>query len=152
MLRQIARLRLAVAQTKAERPFDVIAWVVLPDHMHCVWHLPDGDADFPTRWRLIKGRFAHQLPAQSRSASKELRGEKGIWQRRYWEHHIRDDADMERHVTYCRLDPVRHGLVERTEDWPFLRIDRPKLTGTMVNDASPAVVPIGANLSHRFGE
>lgn len=132
LVRQIARLRAAVAVTRAERPFDILAWVVLPDHLHAVWRLPEGDADFSTRWRLIKGRFAHGLPAQARSASKRSKSEKGIWQRRFWEHHIRDAPDMARHLRYCHLDPVRHGFVERVEEWPFssVRQDVRHLVGT----------------------
>lgn len=119
LLRELAGLRMAVRKTRAERSFEVLAWVILPDHMHTVWRLPEGDADFATRWRLIKGRFAHGLPAQARSASKERAGEKGIWQRRYWEHHIRGPDDLARHIGYCRFDPVRHGLVERPEEWRY---------------------------------
>lgn len=132
LLREVARLRAAVAQTRAERPFEVLAWVTLPEHLHAVWRLPEGDADYATRWRLIKGRFAHGLPAQGRSASKERAGEKGIWQRRYWEHHIRGADDLAQHVAYVRLDPVRHGLVERPGDWPFgsIRGDPAKLAGS----------------------
>lgn len=149
LLAQIGRLRAAVAKTRAERPFDVLAWVVLPDHMHTVWRMPEGDADYPTRWRLIKGRFAHGLPAQARSASKVRTGEKGLWQRRYWEHHIRDAQDLARHVGYCHSDPVRHGLVERVEDWPFSSVRRDLLAGWKG-------VAVGAGASSqddlRFGE
>lgn len=122
LLREVDRLRDAVAQTRADLPFGVLAWVLLPDHLHTVWQLPEGDGDFALRWRLIKGRFAHGLPAQLRSASKERAGEKGIWQRRYWEHHIRGADDLARHIGYCRLDPVRHGLVERPEEWRYASV------------------------------
>lgn len=137
LLRELAGLRLAVSMTRAERSFEVLAWVVLPDHMHTVWRLPEGDADFATRWRLIKGRFAHDLPAQARSASKGRTGEKGIWQRRYWEHHIRGPDDLARHIGYCRFDPVRHGLVERPEDWRYasVRADLAELDGQDVERA-----------------
>lgn len=124
LLREVARLRLAVCKTRAERPFEVLAWVTLPDHLHAVWRLPEGDADFATRWRLIKGRFAHGLPTQDRGASKARAGEKGIWQRRYWEHHIRGADDLALHIGYCRLDPVRHGFVERPETWPYAFVRR----------------------------
>jgi len=87
-------LRDAVRQARARRPFHIDAWVVIPDHMHCLWTLPEGDANFPCRWRAIKTAFAKSLPVgEPRSLVMTNRGERGIWQRRYWEHTIRDDRD-----------------------------------------------------------
>lgn len=122
LLDHITTLRRAVAVTKAERPFHIRAWVVLPDHLHCVWTLPGGDSDFSTRWRLIKTRFSRALPQGNLRRSHVARQERGIWQRRFWEHHIRDEGDMAEHVTYCWINPVKHGLVERAEDWPYSSI------------------------------
>ncbi|NEX47844.1 REP-associated tyrosine transposase [Pseudotabrizicola algicola] len=119
LLRNIGLLRQAVRQTRAERPFDILAWVVLPDHMHCIWSLPEGDRDYPTRWRLIKSRVSRALPCGPRRASDMARHERGFWQRRYWEHHLRDAPDLSAHLRQCWLDPVRHGLVSRPEDWPW---------------------------------
>lgn len=121
---EVARLREAVAVTRAERPFQIDAFVVLPDHLHCVWTLPAGETDFSTRWRLIKTRFSRGLPMGERRASHERRQERGIWQRRFWEHHIRNEADFAAHVQYCWINPVKHGLVERPEDWPYSSIHR----------------------------
>ena len=121
---QVPRLRAAVALTKAERPFRIVAWVVLPDHLHCVWTLPEGDDDFSTRWRLIKTRFSRVLPKGHLRPSHIARQERGLWQRRFWEHHIRDDADMAAHVQYCWVNPVKHGLVDRPEAWPYSSIHR----------------------------
>lgn len=112
-------LREAVRVTRAERPFRIEAWVVLPDHMHCVWTLPEGDADFSTRWSVIKARFSRAMPLVHRRKSHEMRREHGIWQRRYWEHHIRDDAAYAACVRYCWINPVKHGLVEHPKDWPY---------------------------------
>jgi len=120
----IQRLREAVALTRAERPFHIDAWVVLPDHLHCVWTLPGGDGDFATRWRLIKSRFSRALPPGPLRPSHVARQERGVWQRRFWEHHIRDDADMAAHVGYCWHNPVKHGLVEKPEDWPYSSVHR----------------------------
>jgi putative transposase len=135
LVERVGLLREAVKATRAERPFGVEAWVVLPDHLHCVWRLPEGDADYAVQWRLIKGRFSAALPAaERRSASKVAKGEKGIWQRRYWEHHIRDEADLTEHIRYCWINPVKHGLVERPEEWPFspfYRDGRPPVGGWM---------------------
>jgi len=125
LVREIGRLRDAVRATRAERPFAIDAWVVLPDHLHCVWTLPEGDADFSMRWRLIKGRFAAgQATSGRRSASKVAKCEKGIWQRRFWDHHIRDGRDYAAHVRYCWINPVKHGLVREPADWPHSSIHR----------------------------
>jgi len=117
-------LRGAVSQTRQERPFAINAWVVLPDHLHCVLTLPAGDAGYPTRWRLIKTRFSRQLPVGPLRPSHIRRGERGIWQRRYWEHHIRDNADFAAHVRYCWTNPVKHGFVGSPEEWPYSSIHR----------------------------
>jgi putative transposase len=102
-----------------------VAICVLPDHLHALWALPDGDADFSTRWSLIKSAFSRGFdPTQSRSSSKVAKREKGIWQRRYWEHAIRDDADLERHVDYIHFNPVKHGYVTRVSDWPHSSFHR----------------------------
>ncbi|WBU54216.1 transposase [Paracoccus sp. SCSIO 75233] len=121
---EIEHLRDAVRQTRAERPFAIKAWVVLPDHLHCIWRLPDGDVDYSTRWRLIKSRFSRGLPAGPRRSSHIARQERGIWQRRFWEHHIRDDADFAAHMRYCWWNPVKHGYVSRPEDWPYSSYQR----------------------------
>ena len=131
LTREVAALRRAVAVTKAERPFGIAAWVVLPDHMHCIWEMPAGDRDFGTRWGAIKARFTREVkgqvgwnPTLPRSASKIAKGDGGIWQRRFWEHHIRDERDFATHVDYCHLNPVKHGLVVRPEDWAYSSIHR----------------------------
>ena len=93
---------------------------MLPDHLHCVIELPDGDADFPTRWRLIKMGFSKALPvSERRSGVRVRRGERGIWQRRYWEHLIRDESDYRAHMDYVHINPLKHGLVSRVMDWPY---------------------------------
>jgi putative transposase len=121
---EIERLRVAVRLTRAERPFGVLAWVVLPDHMHCVWTLPEGDAEYSLRWRLIKSRFSRGLPKGRLRPSHVARQERGIWQRRFWEHHIRGEQDLAAALSFCRNNPVRHGLVERPEDWRWSSFSR----------------------------
>lgn len=115
----IGRLRMAVSQTRAERSFDIAAWVVMPDHLHCIWVLPEGDTDYSTRWRLIKTRFSRGLPIGALRDSHIKRQERGIWQRRFYEHHIRNQADFMAHMRYCWWNPVKHGFVTRPEAWPF---------------------------------
>ncbi|MBK4216060.1 transposase [Paracoccus caeni] len=125
----VATLRRAVEVTRAERPFGIEAWVVLPDHLHCIWRLPEGDCDYSTRWRLIKARFSRSVPMGKLRESHVLRGERGVWQRRFWEHHIRDENDFAAHMRYCWFNPVKHGYVERPEDWPFSSYHRDKSAG-----------------------
>lgn len=131
----IAILRDAVARTRERFPFEIDAVVVLPDHLHAVWTLPPGDADFSTRWRLIKTRFAKELPKAERlSEVRARRSERGIWQRRFWEHLIRDEADYVRHVEYCMINPVKHGLVSRVQDWPYSSFHRDARRGVFPLD------------------
>ena len=116
----IELLRQVIRRIKIAHPFTIDAMVVLPDHLHCMWTLPEGDADYKTRWSLIKAGFSRQIPAaEPLSASRMKRGERGIWQRRYWEHLIRDEEDYRRHVDYIHWNPVKHGWVERVADWPY---------------------------------
>lgn len=147
LLEEIDALRTAVRETRAQRPFAIDAWVVLPDHLHCVWTLPAGDDAYAVRWGAIKARFTRAVrdsgkvgfhptfaPDGSRSvvgwnptlrsASKLRKGDAGVWQRRFWEHHLRDAADFEAHVRYCWVNPVKHGLVEVPEAWPFSSVHR----------------------------
>ncbi len=99
--------------------------VVMPDHLHTVWTLPPEDADFALRWRLIKAAFSRALPKREwRSPSLIERGERGIWQRRYWEHTVRNDTDYSRHMDYLHFNPVKHGYVERVRDWPYSSFHR----------------------------
>ena len=129
LVREVDRLRAAVGVTRAERPFHIDAWVVLPDHLHAVWTLPEGDADFPTRWRLIKTRFSRGLPAGPRRASDMARGERAIWQRRFWEHHVRSAEDRAALIRYCHINPVKHGLAETPEEWPYSSVHRERRAG-----------------------
>ncbi|WP_417601338.1 REP-associated tyrosine transposase [Pararhodobacter oceanensis] len=124
LIDEVQRLRHAVARTKRERPFTIDAFVVLPDQLHCVWTLPERDADYATRWRLIKTRFSQGLPRGTRRASHIARRERGIWQRRFWEHHIRDNADYHWHLRFCWNAPVEQNLAKTPFNWPFSSIHR----------------------------
>ena len=107
-------LRQAMRQAMAVRPFAIQAMVVLPDHLHALWQLPVGDVDFSSRWRDIKGHFARGI-----DAPVNRRGEKPVWQRRFWEHAIRDAQDWRRHLDYVHFNPVKHGLATCARDWPY---------------------------------
>jgi putative transposase len=119
LIRHVEQLRTAYASAQRRHPFETVAICILPDHLHAIWTLPENDADYPKRWSLIKSGFSRPLPASPyRSPSKIAKREKGIWQRRYWEHTIRDEADLAAHVDYVHYNPVKHGLVTRAADWP----------------------------------
>ena len=123
-------LRSVVRDVRSKRPFVIDAWVVLPDHLHCVWTLPPGDDDFANRWRLIKQGFSKALPrTERRSAVRKARGERGIWQRRFWEHVIRDDRDYANHIDYCHINPFKHGYVQKVADWPYSTFHRDVVRG-----------------------
>src|SRR5436190_9110791 len=141
-------LRDAMRATRRAYPFRIDAMVVLPDHLHAVWTLPPDDADFSVRWRLIKFRFARAIPPGERlSPVQRRRNERGIWQRRFWEHLIRDEADYARHVEYCYINPVKHGLVSRVRDWPHSSFHRDVRAGLFPLDWAGETEPSG-----NFGE
>ena len=118
-------LRKAFRDVRRRHPFEIDAIVILPDHLHAVWTLPQDDADYALRWRQIKSAFSRGLPTGERiSESRAEKGERGIWQRRYWEHTLRDDADLARHVDYIHFNPVKHGHVGRVMDWPYSSFHR----------------------------
>lgn len=125
LTRHIDHLRNAVRWVRESHRFEIHGWVVLPDHLHCVIRLPGDDADFTLRWRLIKARFSKSLPiAERRCAVRRRRRERGIWQRRFWEHLIRNERDYRAHMDYVHINPVKHGLVTRVSDWPYSTFHR----------------------------
>ena len=115
----IAALRAAYADAAERQPFETIAICVLPNHLHCIWTLPEGDADFSGRWRRIKTGFTRRLPRESDLVPGRRAGERGIWQRRFWEHVITDADDLAAHIEYVHANPVKHRLVADIDDWPF---------------------------------
>ncbi|MEO0401929.1 MAG: transposase [Pseudomonadota bacterium] len=125
LVAEIEHLRAAFSATRAEQMFSCDAVVVLPDHLHTVWTLPPGDSDFSLRWRKIKARFSRTVGGHyPRSWSKARKRETGLWQRRFWEHAIRDEADYRAHVAYCWNNPVKHGYVAHAAEWPYSSIHR----------------------------
>jgi len=122
-------LRDALLTTRSERRFEIVGMVLLPDHLHCLWQLAESDADFSTRWRLVKTRVTQALRAagwqvESQTASRRRSNECNIWHRRFWEHLVRDDNDFGRHLDYIHYNPVKHGYVKRPADWPFSTFHR----------------------------
>ena len=125
LVEYIDAFRNSVRHVRTQQPFHIDAWVVLPDHTHCIWTLPPGDDNYSARWKAIKIAFAKALPKTERlSAVRERKGERGIWQRRFWEHTIRDDSDYAAHVDYVHINPFKHGLVEQVCDWPYSSFHR----------------------------
>jgi putative transposase len=134
LVAEINRFRETYRMIQQRRSFETIAICILPDHIHAVWALPEGDGDFSTRWSLIKSGFSRGLDPRSQSASKVGKREKGIWQRRFWEHTIRDDSDLERHIDYIHFNPVKHGHVTRVADWPYSSFHRYVQRGLLAAD------------------
>jgi putative transposase len=125
LVQHVGSLRAAFRCTQVRHPFHMPAAVVLPDHLHCIWELPPGDSDFATRWRLIKSGFSRSLPpTEWMNRSRKLKQERGVWQRRYWEHVIRNEEDFQRHMDYIHFNPVKHGRVARVRDWPLSSFHR----------------------------
>lgn len=128
-------LRAAFRQVRAERPFHIDAIVILPDHLHCIWQLPPDDADFSTRWRRIKSVFSRSIdPGERLSERRRAKGERGIWQRRFWEHSLRDERDFAAHIDYIHFNPVKHGHVTRVIDWPHSSFHRYVKAGVYPED------------------
>ena len=119
LIEHIDALRAAFRYVKSKHPFKMDAVVVLPDHLHCIWTLPPGDTDFSRRWNLLKGHFSRVIAkGEHISPSRMKRRERGVWQRRFWEHCLRDQSDFNRHIDYIHWNPVKHGWVEQVAAWP----------------------------------
>ncbi|CEG55571.1 REP-associated tyrosine transposase [Legionella fallonii] len=124
---KIAQLRLAFSDEMARRPFHIDAIVIMPDHLHTIWTLPTDDLDYSIRWRNIKRSFTTTVPQEQRPVvlgSRQRKNEQAIWQRRFWEHRIRDENDFNQHVDYIHYNPVKHGVALRPVDWPYSSIHR----------------------------
>ena len=149
-------LRESVRLTLKDRPFDVLAWVVMPDHMHAVWRMPYDDPNYSQRWGRIKSRFSRDArraglvpPWEANGGvnpALRRKGEVGIWQQRFWEHHCRDEADLARHIRYCWQNPVKHGFVDKPTDWIASSIHRDIRLGRVEPEWC------GMNLDGEYGE
>jgi len=133
----VVLLRSAIKKVRRKHPFEIDAIVLLPDHLHCIWTLPQQDSDFSTRWRLIKSNFSRNFDhthvgwvearnptGKTHPASRQKKKEKPIWQRRFWEHLIRDQRDLNRHIEYIHYNPVKHGLTKAPVDWAYSSFHR----------------------------
>jgi putative transposase len=146
----IELLRAAFRYGRARHPFTTEAIVILPDHLHAIWTLPGDDAEFAMRWRLIKSAFSRALSAgEAISPSRARKGERGIWQRRYWEHALRDETDFTRHVEYIHFNPVKHGYATRVMDWPYSSFHRMVRLGILPQDWAVDVGDAGTGFGER---
>ncbi|MCY1278076.1 REP-associated tyrosine transposase [compost metagenome] len=146
---RIDLLRAGFRYCMKRHPWKIDAIVILPDHLHALCTLRPGDADYALRWRLIKTWFSRNLPIDERvSESRSGKGERGIWQRRFWEHRIRDDEDFARHVDYIHHNPRKHGYVERVADWPWSSFHRYVKAGILPLDWAGD----GGDMEHGAGE
>ncbi|MFC1748622.1 transposase [Pseudomonadota bacterium] len=120
----INHLRHAISTVHKQHPFEIIAIVVLPEHLHTIFKLPEGDHHYPKRWQAIKSRFTRALVKEGAPLRKNLKGEYNLWQRRYWEHQIRDEEGMQRHIDYIHYNPIKHGHVSQVKNWPHSSFHR----------------------------
>jgi putative transposase len=134
LIDHVDALRAAMRVTRRKHPFTIDAVVILPDHLHIVMTMPAEDADYPNRWRLIKRRFTSAVAQAGVSIARHPNGECALWQRRFWEHTIRDSRDFERHVDYIHFNPVKHGLVTSVRDWPHSSFHRYVRRGLLPED------------------
>lgn len=124
LIESVAGLRHSYAEVRSRRPFETVAIVILPDHLHAIWRLPDGDADYSGRWRAIKAGFVRNLRRSGIAVAMNAAGEAEVWQRRFWEHTIRNDVDLRAHVDYVHWNPVKHGHAARVREWPHSSFHR----------------------------
>ncbi len=125
LTREINKLRFSFKKAMYFYPFSIEGIVILPDHLHLIMSLPEGDADYALRWNMIKGTFSKTISqTESISQARRKKRERGIWQRRFWEHLIRDNADFEHHMDYIHYNPVKHGYVNTPRDWPYSSIHK----------------------------
>ena len=139
--RNVELLREAMRHVKRKQPFEIQAMVVLPDHLHALWHLPEGDADFSRRWRDIKNFVSRRIDAPTNH-----RREKAVWQRRFWEHSIRDEGDFEAYCDYIHYNPVKHGLVRSPMDWKHSTFGEFVARGVYPEDWAQDIVPASARM------
>ena len=149
LIDRIDLLRKSIQTVKSKSHFDEIATVILPEHLHTIWKLPDGDSDYPARWKAIKSLFTRLLLKSGVNLEKNTRGEYLLWQRRYWEHTIMDEQDMKSHIDYIHYNPVKHGYADKVSAWPHSSFHRYVQSGLLPEDWGGTVKEIKGM---KFGE
>ncbi len=152
LVEHVDALRAAVRSVRDQQLFHIDAWVVLPDHLHCLWTLPPGDADYSRRWKAIKTAFAKAVPREELlSDVRRANHERGVWQRRFWEHTIRNDRDYAAHMDYICFNPMKHGWVERVVDWPYSSFHRHVRAGNYPVDWGGGGIEVEGGFGERDG-
>ncbi len=143
-------LRKAFKKVMQKRPFVIDAAVVLPDHLHFIWTLPEQDYDYSTRWRLIKTEFSKKLPnkPQVQNANRKNKQQQDVWQHRGWEHCLRNERDFQQHIEYIHYNPVKHGWVKRASDWPYSSIHRYIKMGLLSEHWGVDVIDFDDDIGH----
>ncbi len=150
LTKHIDVLRESVRKVRHSHHVDIVAMVVLPDHLHAIWTLPPGDFNYPIRWSLIKAGFSRKMePGEPANSSRGRKRERGIWQRRYWEHEGRDDIDLTRHIEYIHFNPVKHKHVTVPAEWPYSSIHRYIRQGVLTPDWAAGVNTSGSGFGER---
>jgi putative transposase len=149
LVEHVSALRTTFRAVRRERPFETVATVVLPDRLHALWALPEVDDDYPGRWRAIKSRFTRALRARDVPLMSDGNGGYRLWQHRYWEHTIRDEGDLQRHLDDIHFNPVKHGWVARVADWPLSSFHRTVRRGWLPLDWGGG---LAIDEPDRFGE
>jgi len=147
LVEEVNLLRQSIKAVQGKYPFQIDAIVVLPEHLHAIWTLPEFDADYSARWRRIKGYFTRELSKPGSLLEKNDRHEYCVWQPRFWEHTIRDEHDFEGHVNYIHYNPVKHGLVKQVCDWPYSSFHQYVKRGLLTKDWG-AQAPVEMGMSH----
>lgn len=145
----------SIKQVQQQYPFEIIAWVQLPDHLHCIWKMPENDANYSMRWSQIKRLTTqacprYHLPIDDLSRSKVKRKERGIWQRRFYEHEIKDEADFIKYMDYLHYNPFKHGLVGKVSEWPYSSFHRYVKQGLYMEDWGNNSMDFTENFSDRL--
>jgi len=149
LVTHIYHLRQAFRMVRKQRPFKIAAIAVMPDHLHAILTLPEDDHDYSGRWRAIKSHFTRSLVKAGVDLSKNDKGEYKLWQRRFWEHLIRDEDDLHRHIDYIHFNPVKHGYVVRVRDWPHSSFHRYVKTELLDENWGHAAIK---ESEHSYGE
>ncbi|WP_419420559.1 REP-associated tyrosine transposase [Legionella sp. D16C41] len=135
LIKEINLLSNVIQITKTKYPFKILAYVILPNHLHLIMSLPENDSNYSLRLRMIKSLFSKEFPClEPITPARQKKRERGIWQRRFWEHLIRDELDLENHVNYIHFNPVKHGYVQKASNWRYSSIHRYIQRGIITND------------------
>jgi len=150
LTKQVDLLRECMRRIHLSHPVDIVAMVVLPDHLHAIWTMPPGDSNYSLRWSLIKAGFSRMITMGERiNRARKHKRERGIWQRRFWEHQIRDDDDLARHIDYIHFNPVKHEYVKAPAEWPYSSIHRYIRQGILTPEWALGVDDSGADYGER---